>query len=213
MSVDLIEQLEQRYSTKVFNPKRKIDADTLGILKESLRLSPSSINSQPWHFFMITDQEEKERLALSAWGYNQPKFHDASQIVVFCAKTDFTVADLEKIERVTAEARGTEMDMARVDALGSYVHSMTPEYKGEWLRQQAAMAFGQFMLSCQLVNVDCCPIGGFSMEMMDDLLCLEEKGLTSVVVAAIGYRAEDDFNVPEKTAKARFAMDEVVSDI
>ena len=213
MSVNLIEQLEQRYSTKVFNPERKIDAGTLGILKESLRLSPSSINSQPWHFYVVTDQTEKERLAISAWDYNQPKFHDASQIIVFCAKTDFTVADLEKIERNTAETRGTEMDMERVQALGGYVESMTPEYKGEWLRQQAAMAFGQFMLSCQLVNVDCCPIGGFSMEKMDELLGLKEKGLTSVVVAAIGFRTEDDFNTPEKTPKARFSQDEVITEM
>ncbi len=213
MSVDLIAQLEQRYSTKVFNPERKIDAETLATLKESLRLSPSSINSQPWHFFVVSTQEEKVRLAEAAWDYNQPKFRDASQIIVFCAKRDFTIADLEKIEQNVAETRNTEVSKERIAALGGYVESMTAEYRKEWTRQQAAMAFGQFMLSCQLVGVDCCPIGGFEEPKMDELLGLEEKGLTSVVVAAIGYRAEEDFNTPEKAAKARFSQEDIITEL
>ena len=38
---------QNRYTTKMYNGKR-IPEDTLNQLKEILRLSPSSINSQPW---------------------------------------------------------------------------------------------------------------------------------------------------------------------
>ena len=42
---------QNRYTTKMYNGKR-IPEDTLNQLKEILRLSPSSINSQPWQFVL-----------------------------------------------------------------------------------------------------------------------------------------------------------------
>ena len=41
-------------------------------------------------------------------------------------------------------------------------------------------------------KIDACPMEGFAPEAYDDLLGLKEKGLTSVLVLPIGYRAEDD---------------------
>ena len=35
-----------RYTTKKYDPNKTIDDDTIGKLKEIIRLSPSSINSQ-----------------------------------------------------------------------------------------------------------------------------------------------------------------------
>lgn len=58
-----LETAKERYTTKKYNSTERITADKIAELKEILRLSPSSINSQPWRFFFISDGETKTKLA------------------------------------------------------------------------------------------------------------------------------------------------------
>ncbi|PVZ70570.1 nitroreductase family protein [Pelagibaculum spongiae] len=213
MKFDLIDQLSNRYSTKIFDANKQVPQAKIDILKESLRLSPSSINSQPWHFYIVSDPKVRSEIAAAAWDFNQPKFNDASHVFVFCAKTEFGAEDVRKIEQNVADTRGEALNQQRFEMMSAYAEGMEPGKKSEWLKQQVAMAFGQFMLSCQLLELDCCPIGGFSEEAMDQLLGLKEKGLTSVVVAAVGYRSEEDFNTVDKAAKARLSQQEVITEL
>ena len=48
MSEQIISELNQRYTTKKYDASKRISSEELAIIKEALRLSPSSINSQPW---------------------------------------------------------------------------------------------------------------------------------------------------------------------
>ncbi|KEQ01586.1 Nitroreductase, partial [Snodgrassella alvi SCGC AB-598-J21] len=41
----------QRYTTKHYDKTKKIPEEQLAQLFEVIRNSPSSVNSQPWHFF------------------------------------------------------------------------------------------------------------------------------------------------------------------
>ena len=58
---------QNRYTTKMYNGKmyngKRIPEDTLNQLKEILRLSPSSINSQPWQFVFVSDERKNEVFA------------------------------------------------------------------------------------------------------------------------------------------------------
>ena len=56
-----LEVAQNRYTTKTYNGEI-IPEETLHVLKEILRLAPSSINSQPWQFIS----------ALGAFFYQQP---------------------------------------------------------------------------------------------------------------------------------------------
>ena len=49
--------MEQRYTTKKYDVSKKIENQKIEELKEILRLSPSSINSQPWKFTFVSDKE------------------------------------------------------------------------------------------------------------------------------------------------------------
>jgi len=66
----LLAQLNWRYATKQFDPKRKISARDWATLEEVLLLTPSSGGLQPWKFFVVTDPEVRARLRGAA--YNQP---------------------------------------------------------------------------------------------------------------------------------------------
>ena len=72
---------QNRYTTKMHNGKR-IPEDTLNQLKEILRLSPSSINSQPWQFIFVGDERKNEVFAPLSL-INQERVKLASHIVIF----------------------------------------------------------------------------------------------------------------------------------
>ena len=63
INASIIEDLNQRYSVKMFDAGRKISSKDLAVIKEVLRLTPSSINSQPWRFIILESDEAKQRLA------------------------------------------------------------------------------------------------------------------------------------------------------
>ena len=57
----------QRYTTKAYDASRQVDQAIIDELLELLRLSPSSVNSQPWHFIVVRDRETLRRLGLQGW--------------------------------------------------------------------------------------------------------------------------------------------------
>ena len=64
--MDLLSISKTRYTTKAYDPIRKIPQEQITRLLEILRLTPSSINIEPWHFFIADNQAAKERIA-KAW--------------------------------------------------------------------------------------------------------------------------------------------------
>jgi len=71
----IIEDLQWRYTTKKYDAGKKIPQKDLDILFEAMRLSASSINSQPWKFIVIESDKAKERMNntfVNKYQFNQP---------------------------------------------------------------------------------------------------------------------------------------------
>lgn len=62
--MNFLEIAQTRYTTKVYDPTKKVSDSDIETLKEILRLTPSSINSQPWHFTFISNEEIKKNFLL-----------------------------------------------------------------------------------------------------------------------------------------------------
>ena len=65
--MNVIKALNWRYSTKDFDPNKKISEEDFAKVKEILRMSPSSTNLQPWHFVIANTDEGKKRMAKENW--------------------------------------------------------------------------------------------------------------------------------------------------
>lgn len=85
--MNITEIVRQRYSTKSFDPSKKIAAEDFAHIEAALRNSPSSVNMQPWQFIIADDEAGKARIAKSTekLPYNTPKITHASHVVVFAA--------------------------------------------------------------------------------------------------------------------------------
>lgn len=66
--MDLLSISKTRYTTKAYDATKKIPQEQFERLLEILRLAPSSINIQPWHFFIADHQTAKERIAKALVG-------------------------------------------------------------------------------------------------------------------------------------------------
>ena len=80
--MDFLELMQQRYTTKKYNPTEKINSEKIEQLKQILQLSPSSINSQPWKFIFVENQELKAQLA-EVSRHNTERVLQCSHLVVF----------------------------------------------------------------------------------------------------------------------------------
>src|SRR6185436_12389853 len=112
-SETLLNQLNWRYATKQFDPTRKISAQDWAALEEALLLTPSSGGLQPWKFIVITDPTVRAKLLPASYG--QAQITNASHLVVFAAKKNFSEADVDAFINRTAATRGIT-----VESLASY---------------------------------------------------------------------------------------------
>jgi nitroreductase len=209
-NLQLLEALNWRYATKSFDPVRKLPAEVWRALEESLVLSPSSYGLQPYRFLNVTDPAK--RAALKAHSWNQPQIVDASQLVVFVARTSMVAGDVDRLINRISEVRHVELE-----SLKSYRGMMldgvvkgNPD-QANWAARQAYIALGNLLTSAALLGVDACPMEGISTADYDRVLGLEGSGYTTVVVCTLGYRAENDKYAT--LPKVRFQQNELVETV
>jgi nitroreductase len=78
----LIEFLLSRRSIRKYR-NEPVPLDLLIKIVDVARYAPSAMNSQPWEFVIVTDQEVKNRLA-SIYPWRQPLYDAPAGIVVLC---------------------------------------------------------------------------------------------------------------------------------
>jgi nitroreductase len=205
----LIDALQWRYATKVFDATRTIPAATWDALERSLVLTPSSYGLQPWKFIVITDKALREQLKPVSW--NQAQVTDCSHHVVFCGRTEMQEQDIQRLIDAIAAQRG--IPAAAIDGykgmmLKDVVHGPRGKVAAEWAARQCYIALGQFMLACADLGVDACPMEGIDPAKYDQILGLAGTGYRTVVACPAGYRAAGDKYA--QLAKVRFPVAEVV---
>jgi nitroreductase len=205
----LIDQLNWRYATKQYDPNRRINPADWAILEEALVLSPSSAGLQPWSFLVVDDPAVRAQLLLASYG--QPQIVDASHLVVFAAKSNLGVADVDALVRRTADVRGIPVEALaglRTMAVRSIVQGMSDSERRIWAGNQTYIALGNLITSAALLGIDATPMEGIEKGRYDDILGLRVRGLTTSVIATLGYRAAGDKYAT--TPKVRFAREQVV---
>jgi nitroreductase len=205
----LIGQLNWRYATKEFDTQRRISPEDWATLEDALVLTPSSAGLEPWKFIVVTDPAKRQELI--GVSYGQRQIVDASHLVVFAARTNFGVRDVDAyIDRV-AKTRGVSLESLagfRDMMIGGVIQGKSDAARQEWAARQAYIALGNFLNSAALLGIDACPMEGFDPAKYNEILGLTEKGLSAVVVAAAGYRAATDKYAGLK--KVRSPKNEVV---
>lgn len=190
---------ERRYTCKAYDPTKKIPQEAMDQLYNVLRNSPSSVNSQPWHFIVLESDKAKKSVLPAIFEFNHPRVQDASHVVIFLSRNGFSSEYLTQIvDQEERDKRFPEEGMKEANDKGRRFFvdlNREPEAKlQDWQNRQLYIALGNLLFAAAAIDIDSTPIEGFDPEKLDEILQLKEKGFRSVVIASLGYRSEDDFN-------------------
>ena len=190
--MELIKHLNWRYATKKFDPGKKISSAALEELKDVIQLSASSYGLQWYKVLIIENQSIKEKLFPHAW--HQQQILDCSHLVVICNYTSITDADIDAyISQVAASQQTSHSTLAGYgDLIKTKLREKTGAEKTSWLKSQTYIALANLIAGCAELKIDACPMEGFQAGKFNEVLGLNEQGLNACVIAAIGYRHNDD---------------------
>lgn len=190
-----------RYTTKKYDSKKKISDEKVEELKEILRLSPSSINSQPWRFTFIGDQDLKVELSKYSY-HNEEKVKDASHIVVFSVIDEVALFEKQITENLPEGA---------IAYYNKNIKPRTEEQIKAWMAHQVYLALGFFLSAAAAMGIDSTPMEGINTAEFDRVL--KPEGYRTLFAVALGYRDPEDFNQPAVKAKSRIDKDKIVYSI
>lgn len=199
----------RRYTCKAYDPDKKIPKKEIEQLYAVLRDSPSSVNSQPWHFFIAESKAAKEKILPAFFEFNQPRIKNASHVVIFLSRNEFPSEYLTKIvDQEEKDQRFPESQMKEDNDKGRRffvdLNSQSPEKLHQWQEKQVYIALGNLLFAAAALDIDSTPIEGFNADKLDEILDLQAKGYRSVVVASLGYRSDEDFNAAFNKSRLPF---------
>lgn len=217
--MDIVKIAQTRHTCKAYDSSRQLNDTQINQLKALLQASPSSVNSQPWHFIVAATPEARTRIGKSTasamFSANAEKVKNASVVFALCAKTDIDDTYLDSLLNAEEGAgRFTTAEQKLMQKKGrSFYTNLHKELKDvpQWLEKQVYIALGTLLLGAGALGIDATPIEGFDSAVLDAELGLAEKGLKSVVLVAAGYRSQEDFNAA--LPKARRSAESVFTEL
>ncbi len=193
--MELIESLNWRYAVKRMTGE-KVPAEKVNHILEAARLSASSVGLQPYKVIVVENEALKKQLQPAA--YNQPQIVEASHLLVFAAYEKITAKDIDDYISLHAAVKKINAESLAdfKNKISSSILSRTDEVNFNWAAKQAYIALGTAIIAAAEEKVDATPMEGFDPAAVDEILGLQQLGLKSVTILALGYRdAANDFLV------------------
>jgi nitroreductase/dihydropteridine reductase len=187
--MNLIELLNWRYATKKMDSSRSVPSEKVERILEAARLAPTSSGLQPFEIIVVTSADLKARIQPVAYGQSQVV--DCSHLLVFAAWDNYTAERINQVfDRTNAQRGATNpgLEAYRQRLLALYP-SRSPAENFEHAARQAYIAMGVALVAAAAEGVDSTPMEGFDAAALDELLGLRSRGLRSVLVVPLGYRA------------------------
>ena len=177
--MNIAELVRSRHTCKAYDAQRPLTEEQLQQLQEILRLSPSSVNSQPWHFFLVTSEAGKETLIPTLTEHNREKVRQAALTVVIATQTELDEAHLQALlaqEEQDGRFGGNEEAKKGADGARRYyvgLNSSSPQQQA-WMARQAYISLGFLLMGAATLGLDATPIEGFFPEQLDAAFGLTE---------------------------------------
>jgi len=199
--MNILELIKKRYTAKQYNADKEIPQEKVEELKEILRLTPSSINIQPWKFTFVQNPEIKAQLAAVSM-HNKEKVNQAKLLIIFSVADD-----LDAFQKVVE----TELPKARVDWYNQIKESMPADDLKAWFSKQVYIALGVGLTASAALGLDSTPMEGIEIDKYISILNMTTY--KPLFALAVGYASEDDFNRIEATPKSRRLLENVIETI
>ncbi|WP_405383464.1 NAD(P)H-dependent oxidoreductase [Maribacter sp. LLG6340-A2] len=208
---NVLDKLNWRYATKMFDTSKKVSKEDLNTLLDAARLTASSYGLQPYHFYVIEDEDTRSKLRKAS--YDQAQITDASYLLVLANKPTFDESLVDDYIDNIIETRGVSRE--NLDGYSQMMKGalmgLPDAQKNSWTANQTYIALGNLMTIAAEMEIDTCPMEGFDNAQYNEILGLNDKNLNAAVVLAIGYRSEEDQT--QHYPKVRYSKEEIITHI
>ncbi len=198
--MNTIDAVYARRAVKHFDNNHKMSADEERKLFEATIQSPTSFNIQHWRFIVIRDPQLRETIR-KEYGNDQAQMTDASLLVLFTADTK---AWQKEPQRYWAKAP-EEVAELLVNWMGPF-HEGREALQRDEAQRSIGMAMQTMMLVAQDMGYQSCPMIGFDIDKVAELINLPEDHVMGPMVA-IGKGIKEPWPKP-----GQLALDELVKD-
>jgi len=188
---ELLKKLEWRYATKQMDSSRPAEQDKVDRILEAIRLTATSSGLQPYEVIVVKNSELKEAIKPHAW--DQSQVTDCSHLLVFAAWDNYTEDRVNMMFDLVNEERGfvnEGWENYRHMILGLYP-KRDAQINYEHAARQAYIGLGTALIAAAEEGIDSTPMEGFVPDEVDAILGLKERGLCSVILLPLGYRADE----------------------
>ena len=189
--MNILKTLQERYTTKLYDPTHRLSEEEIEQIKELLRLSPSSINSQPWAFDIIPEGKLKTHLSEHSMN-NKERVRTASHIIVIHVYRSVKAFEEERISTLAEGAQA--FYRAKVATRGE-------EAVQGWMERQAYISLGVLLTALPTMGIDATPMEGIDLQAYDSIL--GHAKYRPIAAVALGRRDPKDENQPTLTPKSR----------
>lgn len=187
----LIDKLNWRYATKKMDPDKAVPEDKVARILEAVRLAPTSSGLQQFEVIVVTNRDVREKIKAIAW--DQTPVVDASHLIVFAAWDNYTADRINHMFDLVNDERGFRnegWEAYRQMLLGMYPQR-DAQTNFEHAARQAYVGLGIALTAAAFEEVDATPMEGFDPDALDAILDLRARGLRSVAIMPVGYRADE----------------------
>ncbi len=190
--MEIINTMKWRYAVKKFDPTKKLSDEQVEALLESTRLSASSFGLQPYKVVLVENPDLRKTLVEYSWGQSQ--IVDASHLLVLAAFSNVGEKDIQDFIALTASVRGVRAESLESFSkmLNNFLFKLDTNERLIWANNQVYIALGNLLTTCAVLNIDACPIEGFSASDYDRILGFDKLGLKTTVAIPVGYRSHED---------------------
>jgi nitroreductase len=181
--MDTFDAIYQRRAIKHFDPEHQLtDEEETKILEAAIQ-TPTSFNIQHWRFVIVRDPALRQRLR-TEFGNDQAQMTDASLLIVMTADT---MAWAKEPDRYWQNAPQEVCDLL--------VNWMGPWLQRDEAQRSIGLAMQTIMLSAKAMGYDSCPMIGFDIDKVAELINLPDDHVMGPMVA-IGKKTKESWPKP-----------------
>jgi len=187
--METFDAIYQRRSIKEYDKEHKLSSEEETKLLVAAIQAPTSFNIQHWRFVIVRNPELRQKIR-KEFGNDQAQMTDASLLIIMTGDTNAWKKNPERYWENTPK-----------EVADLLVNWMAPFHEGrEWLQRDEAqrsigMAMQTLMLAAKSMGYESCPMIGFDIEKVAELINLPEDHVMGPMVA-IGKGTKESWPKP-----------------
>ena len=204
MPMSVKDAIAARHSVRAF-AKEPLTTEQIHELLEAGRNAPSSLNSQPWRFKVVTDPADLAWFGTSQASRKQAWLADVPAIIVCCADLEHYVKDSQSAAFFYRDNK--IIDGEPMDGIDAYVAREAAKEEAAKFgacAMNTAIAESFLMLRAVEMGLGTCWVGMFDEANIKARFAIPE-GMRVVNILAVGHPDE-----PEVYPRKRKTMEEIV---